>query len=102
MPKDQLDIKNYSERELREMLPPKQVQAEFGVPIKTLEYMRECSIDEGNLRGPLFFKDENIILYARKSVITWCKKAMFSPTETQESQETQKKSKAHKRPKLVQ
>ena len=43
MPKDHLDLDNYSESLLKEMLPPKQVQAEFGVPIKTLEYMRESA-----------------------------------------------------------
>jgi hypothetical protein len=102
VPKDHLDLDNYSESLLKEMIPPKQVSAEFGVPTKTLEYMRDCSIDEGKLRGPLFFKDENIILYPRRNVIVWLKTTMFSPSETQETQQSQKTKKETKRPKLVQ
>ena len=52
--------------------------------------MRDCSIDEGKLRGPLFFKDENIILYPRRNVIVWLKTTMFSSSETQETPQTQK------------
>jgi len=90
--KDPLNLASYSERELKEFLPPKEINTEFGVPLKTLEYMRECSRDEGMLRGPQFLKDENIILYQRKSVVVWLQKKMFWSSESQETPETQKKT----------
>ena len=90
--KDPLNLASYSERELKEFLPPKEINTEFGVPLKTLEYMRECSRDEGMLRGPQFLKDENIILYQRKSVVVWLQNKMFSTSESQETQQTKKRT----------
>ena len=64
-------LDQYSVKELKEMIPPQKVAREFGLNTDTLAYMRECSRDEGRLRGPLFIKDDNIILYQRKSVVVW-------------------------------
>ena len=84
------------------MIPPKQVSAEFGVPTKTLEYMRDCSIDEGKLRGPLFFKDENIILYPRRNVIVWLKNNDVLTFRNSRKSTKSENKKETKRPKLVQ
>ena len=53
------------------LLKPTDIEAEYGIKKRALAYMRECSRDEGRLRGPMFLKDENIILYQRKSVVEW-------------------------------
>ena len=78
-------LENYSEKELKEMIPPQKVSREFGLNSDTLAYMRTCSIDEGKLRGPLFFKDDHIILYQRKSVVIWLNNTMFSDAESTET-----------------
>ena len=78
-------IEDYNDKQLKEMIPPQKVAREFGLNSDTLAYMRGCSKDGGTLRGPLFFKDENIILYQRKSVVTWLNKTMFSEAESTES-----------------
>lgn len=83
------------------MIPPQKVAREFGLNTDTLAYMRECSRDEGRLRGPLFIKDDNIILYQRKSVVVWLHKSMFSPVESAESTENAETTKSKKsKPKL--
>ena len=87
-------IEDYSDKQLKEMIPPQKVAREFGLNSDTLAYMRGCSKDEGTLRGPLFFKDDNIILYQRKAVITWINNTTFSPTETQQTQQTLKSIKS--------
>ena len=80
--------KDYTDQQLREFLKPQAVQKEFGVDKDTLAYLRECSRDEGKLRGPMFLKDANIVLYQRKSVIVWLNQSMFQEAKTQETQET--------------
>ena len=78
------------------MIPPQKVAREFGLNTDTLAYMRECSRDEGRLRGPLFIKDDNIILYQRQSVVVWLHKSMFSPAESAESTESAETTKSKK------
>jgi hypothetical protein len=85
--------KDYTDQQLREFLKPQAVQKEFGVDKDTLAYLRECSRDEGKLRGPMFLKDANIVLYQRKSVIVWLNQSMFQEAKTQETQETIKTKK---------
>ena len=85
--------KDYTYQQLREFLKPQAVQKEFGVDKDTLAYLRECSRDEGKLRGPMFLKDANIVLYQRKSVIVWLNQSMFQEAKTQETQETIKTKK---------
>ena len=89
-------LEDYSEKQLKEMIPPQKVAREFGLNTDTLSYMRECSRDEGKLRGPLFIKDDNIILYQRKSVVVWLHKSMFSPAESAESTESTETTKSKK------
>ena len=85
--------KDYTDQQLREFLKPQAVQKEFGVDKDTLAYLRECSRDEGKLRGPMFLKAANIVLYQRKSVIVWLNQSMFQEAKTQETQETIKTKK---------
>ena len=85
--------KDYTDQQLREFLKPQAVQKEFGLDKDTLAYLRECSRDEGKLRGPMFLKDANIVLYQRKSVIVWLNQSMFQEAKTQETQETIKTKK---------
>ena len=85
-----MKLDDYTPQQLKQRIRPDQVQQEFGIDKDTLSYMRECSRDTGNLRGPMFLKDANIILYQRKAVITWINNTTFSPTETQQTQQTLK------------
>ena len=77
-------------------MPPQKVAREFGINSDTLAYMRDCSIDEGKLRGPMFLKDDNIILYQRKSVIIWLNQSMFSSSESAKSTESAETAKSKK------
>lgn len=86
--------KDYTDQQLREFLKPQAVQKEFGVDKDTLAYLRECSRDEGKLRGPMFLKDGLVILYQRQSVINWLKKTMFQEAETEETAEVTKRKKS--------
>ncbi len=85
-----LKLEDYTPNQLKQRLRPAEVDREFGIETSTLAYMRECSFDTGKLRGPMFLKDENIVLYQRKAVIIWINKTTFSPTETQETRKTLK------------
>ena len=87
-------IKDYTPQQLKAFLRPAQVQTEFGIEKSTLENMRTCSIDDGKLRGPMFLKDNLIILYQRQSVIYWLKKTMFHEAETDETGKTAKGNKS--------
>ena len=80
--------KDYTPEQLKAFLKPKDVQKEFGIDKDTLAYMRECSVDEGKLRGPMFLKDELIVLYQRNSIVKWIKQTMFQPAKTDETDET--------------
>ena len=83
-------VKDYLPHQLNRMLTPAAVEKEFGISKETLKHLREESISTGKLRGPLFLKDGNIILYPIKAVIMWVKSKMFSPGETSETSETAK------------
>ena len=87
-------IKDYTPQQLKAFLRPAQVQTEFGLDKGNLEYMRGCSIDEGKLRGPMFLKDGNCILYQRASVVKWLKQTMFQEAETDETAKTIKTKKS--------
>jgi hypothetical protein len=76
-----VDYRKYTNQQLNELLPPKKVAFEFGLTTDTLAYLREVSLDTGKLRGPLFFKDENIILYKRENIINYIQDHTFG-TET--------------------
>lgn len=48
--------KEYLPHQKIEMLKPAKVSREFGIPIETLSYLREESLQSGKLRGPVFLK----------------------------------------------
>ena len=81
-------FKDYNPQQLKGFLRPKDVETEFGLDKDMLENFRSCSIDDGKLRGPMFLKDNNVILYQRASVIKWLKSSMFQEAETEETTET--------------
>ena len=87
-------IKDYSHQQLKAFLRPKDVETEFGLDKDMLENMRSCSKDEGKLRGPMFLKDGNCILYQRASIINWLKQTMFQDAETDETAETPKRKRS--------
>ena len=86
-------LDTYTPDQLKKFLTPKQIQREFGIDKDKLAYMRECSRDTGSLRGPMFLKDELIVLYQRNSIVKWIKQTMFQPAETDETDETLKSQK---------
>ena len=86
-------IKSYTDQQLKGFLRPAEVETEFGLDKGMLEHFRSCSIDEGKLRGPMFLKDGNCILYQRASVVKWLKQTMFQEAETDETTETIKTKK---------
>ena len=70
------------------MLTPIKVEREFGVPLETLSNMRQITLDTGSQRGPMFFKDVNIIFYRREWIIDYIdSKVINYATESQEHQE---------------
>ena len=85
-------FKDYTPDQMKAFLRPAQVQKEFGLDKGQLEYMRTCSRDEGKLRGPMFLKDDLIILYQRASVVKWLKQTMFLEAETDETTKSNKAS----------
>ena len=71
-----------------EMLTPIKVEREFGVPLETLSNMRQITLDTGTQRGPMFFKDVNIIFYRREWIVDYIdSKVINFATESQEHQE---------------
>jgi len=81
-------VKDYLPHQLNRMLTPASVEKEFGISKETLKHLREESISTGELRGPVFLKDGNIILYPIKAVIMWIKSKMFSSGETSKTSKT--------------
>ena len=81
-------FKDYTPQQLKAFIRPAEVETEFGLDKGMLENFRSCSIDEGKLRGPMFLKDNLVILYQRASVIKWLKGSMFQEAETDETAET--------------
>ena len=90
-----LDLKDYTPQQLKKFLAPIDVQKEFGIDKDKLKYLRECSRDEGKLRGPQYLQDGLIVMYQRKSVIIWINKSMFQASETSETRETARTNKSH-------
>ncbi len=71
-----------------EMLTPAKVEREFGIPLETLSNMRQITLDTGTQRGPMFFKDVNIIFYRREWIVDYIdSKVINFTTESQEHQE---------------
>lgn len=89
-------LKDYTDQELRKFMKPAEVEREFGLDRDMLENFRSITKDTGTLRGPVFLKDENVILYQRKSVVIWIKAKMFSSAELAETSETSKNKKVSK------
>ena len=85
-------LKDYTADQLKVFLKPSQVQKEFGIDKGQLEYMRACSRDEGKLRGPMFLKDDLIILYQRASVVKWLRETMFRVPQIDETAKSKKVS----------
>lgn len=81
-------VKDYLPHQLNRMLTPAAVEKEFGISKETLKHLREESISTGELRGPVFLKDGNIILYPIRAVIDWIKSKMFSSGETSKTSKT--------------
>ena len=79
-----------------EFLKPVEVQHEFGLKVRMLSYFRECSMDEGKLRGPNFLKDGEVVLYKREWIENYiAEKQPFciSPSkQTEQSQQLNTKS----------
>lgn len=90
-----LEIKDYTPQQLKKFLTPIEVQKEFGIDKDKLKYLRECSRDEGKLRGPMYLQDGLIIMYQRKSVVIWINNSMFRASETSETRETTRTNKSH-------
>lgn len=87
-------FKDYTPDQLRKFLKPADVEREFGLDKEMLENFRSITRDTGELRGPLFIKDEGVILYQRNSIIIWIKSKMFSSAETAETAETKKSTRS--------
>ena len=87
-------FKDYTPDQLRKFLKPADVEREFGLDKEMLENFRSITRDTGELRGPLFIKDEGVILYQRNSIIVWIKSKMFSSAETAETAETKKSTRS--------
>ena len=79
-----------------EFLKPVEVQHEFGLKVRMLSYFIECSMDEGNLRGPNFLKDGEVVLYKREWIENYiAEKQQFcisTSKQTKQSQQPNTKS----------
>jgi len=73
-----------------ELLKPTQVYAEYGIKPRCLAYMREQTRDTGELIGPQWIQQGNIIFYKRKWIDTWQLNNTFVPAV--QSQQTNKKA----------
>ena len=73
-----------------ELLKATQVYAEYGVKPRCLTYMRTQSKDTGELVGPQWIQQGNIIFYKRKWIDTWQLNNTFVPAV--QSQQTNKKA----------
>jgi len=76
-----------------EFLKPVEVQHEYGLKVRMLSYFRECSMDEGVLRGPNFLKDGEVVLYKREWIENYIhSKQPFAPVQTEQSEQKQTKT----------
>ena len=78
-----------------ELLKPNQVYAEYGIKTRCSAYMREQTRDSGELFGPLWIQQGNLVFYKRKWVEEWIAKQTFVPA-VQTLQTKQKTAKIHK------
>ena len=73
-----------------EFLKPVEVQHEFGLKVRMLSYFRECSMDEGKLRGPNFLKDGEVVLYKREWIENYIsEKQPFCITTSKQTEQSQ-------------
>jgi|TARA_R110000751_G_scaffold117103_4_gene217270 hypothetical protein len=80
-----------------EFLKPVEVQHEFGFKVRMLSYFRECSMDEGKLRGPNFLKDGEVVLYKREWIESYItEKQPFCIMPAQSKQNNTKSAIIHK------
>jgi len=81
---------------LEELLKPNQVYAEYGIKPRCLAYMREQTRDTGELFGPMWIQQGNLIFYKRKWIDEWMTKhqGFVPPIQTQQTK--QKTSNIHK------
>lgn len=76
-----------------EFLKPVEVQHDYGLKVRMLSYFRECSMDEGVLRGPNFLKDGEVVLYKREWIENYIhSKQPFAPIQTKQSEQKQTKT----------
>jgi len=71
-------FEDYLPNQLKQLLLPKDVEKEHGIPQCSLKYMKEQSNLTGVLRGPFFLQDGDMTWYPRKAVITYKREIMFS------------------------
>ena len=76
-----------------ELLKPAQVYAEYGIKPRCLSYMRTQSRDTGELVGPQYIQQGQIIFYKRKWIDTWQLNNTFVPAvQTEQTEQTDKKT----------
>ena len=73
-----------------ELLKPPEVYAEYGIKTRCLSYMRSQSRDTGELIGPKYIQQGNIIFYKWKWIEDWQLNNTFVPAV--QTQQTDKKS----------
>ena len=80
---------------LEELLKPNLVYAEYGIKPRCLAYMREQTRDTGELFGPLWIQQGNLVFYKRKWIEEWIANKTFVPA-VQTLQTKQKTANVHK------
>ena len=77
-------------RSLQELLKPNQIYAEYGIKTRCLAYMREQTRDSGELFGPMWIQQGNLIFYKRKWVEEWMAKhqGFVPPVQTQQTKQS--------------
>mgnify|MGYP003145113889 CR=1 FL=1 len=80
---------------IKDLLKPTQVYAEYGIKPRCLAYMREQTKDTGQLVGPLWIQQGNIVFYKRKWIEEWIANQTFVPA-IQTLQNKQKNANIHK------
>ena len=83
-------------RNLEELLKPNQVYREYGIKPRCLAYMRSQTKDEGDLIGPMWIQQGNIVFYKRKWIEEWQVKQQGFVPPAQTQQTKQKTANIHK------
>ena len=83
-------------KNLQELLKPTQVYAEYGIKQRCLAYMREQTRDTGELFGPMWIQQGNLVFYKRQWIEEWMTKnqGFVQPVQTQQNK--QKPTNIHK------